>query len=378
MPSDQPYEIPVSRHTGRNLAELASPLTEWFRNNLDPGLGQVAEIKLPEGSGANNETLLVRLEGGLGPQRYVVRMENHNPFHSDYDFRIGYHTCVAIRKAGGPPCARVVALEEDASIIGDRFYVMEHLDGLVAPDKPNFNQGGWVADATVDVRRNMSRNFARTLAQLHAMDTGHFGFLARPELGKSGLEQDMRYWMMHGDIFGVENVPEAAEVLTEAKAWLIKNFPANPPTSFSWGDARFQNTMFTPDGEVLAALDWDVTGLAGPASDIANYIVSDHNNTTAAGHPRLPGICNGQELIDMWEEYSGRTLQDFDWHLVYAAYRQAIIYIRLATLAQPQGGPYTGQAEALIKQSAGLQWVAILLDLKLPFPITRPFLGLDK
>ena len=130
MPEAKPaYELPVSRHTGRDLEATAGALTDWLRSNLGSGLGRVAEIRLPEGSGANNETLLVRLEGGSGPQRYVVRMENHNPFHQDWDFATGYHICAAIKAAGGPPAARVVALEEDASVLGDRFYVME--DGHV-------------------------------------------------------------------------------------------------------------------------------------------------------------------------------------------------------------------------------------------------------
>jgi len=372
------YELPVARHTGRDLEATASALTEWMRSHLGAGIGRVAEIRLPEGSGANNETLLVRLEGGSGPQRYVVRMENHNPFHQDWDFATGYHICAAIKAAGGPPAARVVALEEDASVLGDRFYVMEHLDGLVAPDKPNFNQGGWVADAPVEVRRTMSRSFARAMAELHAMDVKHFAFLQRPELGKSGLEQDMQFWMKHQDLFGLEQIPGYGEVLEESRAWLLKHLPANPPTAFAWGDGRFQNTMFAPTGEVVAVLDWDVASLAGPESDLAFYTVSDHNNTVARGLPRLPGVCTAQELIDMWEEYSDRKVRDFDWHMVYASYRLAVVYGRLATLAQPEGGPYVGSAEALLTQTAPVQWLSILLNLKLPFPITRPFLGLDK
>jgi len=59
------------------------------------------------------------------------------------------------------PVPRVLWLEEDESVLGTPFYLMERLEGRVFADCS-------LPGLTVDHRREMYLDMARTLARLHA------------------------------------------------------------------------------------------------------------------------------------------------------------------------------------------------------------------
>ena len=89
--------------------------------------------------------------------------------------------------------------------------------------------------------------------------------------------------------------------------------------------------------------------------------------------PRLAGIGSPQATIALWESLTGRKVEHMDWHLVFAAFRQALISIRLQRLAEQAGAASVEPMEP----SVGLQWLACLLDLPLGQPFTLPFVGLE-
>jgi aminoglycoside phosphotransferase (APT) family kinase protein len=118
-----------------------------------------------------------------GARRFVVRRPPlAHVLPTAHDMAREYRVLAALQGTG-IPVPQVIALCEDESVIGARFYVMEWIDGHVVRDAlpaefPN----------TVETRRAMSSALIDTLLQLHGIepdaiglsDFGHpDGFLAR-------------------------------------------------------------------------------------------------------------------------------------------------------------------------------------------------------
>ena len=112
--------------------------------------------------GQSNPTFFVT----WGDTRLVLRKKPAGPIlpgaHAiEREFRV-----LRALQDTGVPVPRALALEEDASILGTPFYVMERLEGRVFSDCT-------LPGMTPDDRREIYLDMARTLARLHAV---------RPEL----------------------------------------------------------------------------------------------------------------------------------------------------------------------------------------------------
>jgi hypothetical protein len=67
---------------------------------------------------------------------------------------------------------------------------------------------------------------------------------------------------------------------------------------------------------------------------------------------------------------------NLDYHLVFAAFRNGIIVVRLARQLQKMG-LIPPESEYLIHNNRGIQYLTTMLDLKPNGPITIPWPGLD-
>ena len=354
-------------------------MRDWLSTNLAEA-GSIADVTVtaPGSAGVANETLFVstRMLDGDSP-KYVLRLQGEEHLYPNAD--IAFHARVAreVANCSPVPVPRIFAIEDDTSILGSRFMVMEWIEGRVPPDVPNYNRGGWLKELTPTEQERIWRDCVEKMAALHAMDPANFRFVkdqtvfkgSRPDERRSGLQTVLQYW----DDFAVWCGAERMPIIGQASDWLWKHLPKDRPDAFSWGDARPPNAIIR-DGRCVAILDWDMVSLAGPEADLAWWALADHKHTVTQGIPRLPGIGSPAASIRLWESISGRAVQDMDWFLVFAAYRQAQITFRLFSLA------YDGddlETDFFASPGIGFQWLASLLDLELPGPITMPFSSLE-
>jgi aminoglycoside phosphotransferase (APT) family kinase protein len=270
------------------------------------------------------------------------------------------------------PVPDVLGFEEDRSLLGDRFFLMQRVAGQVPPDDPPFHQAGWVTQLSTEERHAMWRNAVEVMARLHAVDPEALPILKRPHLGRSGLEQELRHWLTYAKWCGGDQ----HSIVAAAGKWLLDNFPDDPPTTLSWGDSRVGNMIFQ-GSEVVAVLDWDMVSLAGPEADLAWYLIMDQAATVSQGVPRLPGFGTPQDTVALWEALSGRNARNLDWHAVFTSYRMAGIMIRLATMLKSQGR-LAPESQYLLTNNIGIQWLSQLLHLPPAGPITTPWLGWDR
>jgi aminoglycoside phosphotransferase (APT) family kinase protein len=353
-----------TREVQRDLEEARQSLESWFANALpDHRDFQLTEVRLPASSGVANETLMCDAtwtEGGaLRRGGYVVRVNSPDFLYKDVDLEVHANMYRALADEPGIPVPRVVGSSTDRSPLGEAFFVMERLEGEVPSDTPPFHTVGFVYDMTPTERETLWRNAVEVMARLHGVDAAKLPFLQRPHLGGNGLEQDLGYWLGYGEwaMRGREH-----SVIDAAADWVRTNTPAAPVTGLAWGDSRIPNIMFR-NLEVVAVFDWDMVCLAGPESDLAWWTVMDYTNTDGAGIERLPGIGSPVETVRLWQELTGRDVPDMSFHLVYAAYRLAVILVRLGDLFAEMGALPPEATEELVTNNSGIQFLAQMLDL---------------
>jgi len=367
-----------TRDLHRDLEETRRTLEAWFCQAL-PARGdlRVVDVRLPDASGVANETLLCDATWTeAGEQRrggYVVRVNSPDFLYKDVDLEIHAKMYRALADEDGIPVPAIIGSESDTTILGQAFFVMERLDGQVPADTPPFHTTGWVYDLMPDERAKIWRRGVEVMARLHQLDPAKFGFLERPQMGHNGLEQDLGYWFGYGD-WAMRR--RSSNVLDAAAGWIRKNTPSSPVTGLAWGDSRLPNIMYR-DLEVAAVFDWDMVSLAGAESDLAWWTIMDYTNTEAAGIERLPGIGSPAETVRLWGELTGRDTPDLWFHLVYAAYRLAVILTRLGDLyAETKTLPKEATDE-LINNNPGIQYLVQMLELPHDGSISMHWPGFD-
>jgi aminoglycoside phosphotransferase (APT) family kinase protein len=314
----------------RDIDKTTHDLQTW----LSEKVGSVAKLNSlggPENTGFSSDTLMfdASWETVTGPQNtpLVVRLEPSGfPIFPTYDITVQYR-CMEKLGPVGVPVPRMLWLEEDASVVGSPFYVMERLDGRIPPDRPPYHMEGWFFDAAPDERARVWWSGLEAMAQVHNCDWKKLGFdfLDAPERGATGLSQQLDYYREFLD-WALEG--EKHPLFERGYQWLLDNRPAEEPVRLVWGDARIGNQIFS-DGGCIAVIDWEMATLGDPAADLAWFLFVDRHHSDGIGVPRLEGLPGRDETIARWETLTGLDAHSsIDYYEMWAAFRFAVIMIR--------------------------------------------------
>jgi len=239
------------------------------------------------------------------------------------------------------PVPPVLHLEEDASILGTPFYVMERLEGRVFSDCT-------LPDLTPADRREIYLDMARTLARLHSVRPDQVGL---SDFGKPGdyfARQFTRWSRQYTESTG----PRIADL-----DWLMDCLPANMPAddgavSIAHGDFRLGNLMIHPtEPRVIAVLDWELSTLGHPLADLG-YCVMPWNSTPdeyggILGTPWADsGIPTQDEFVAEYIAHALPTPPLQPFHIAFAMFRFAVIFVGIADRAR-SGSAASAEAASL-------------------------------
>jgi aminoglycoside phosphotransferase (APT) family kinase protein len=311
--------------------EVRARLEPWLAARYGAPV-TIDALGAPGASGFSSETMLLDLTVGSGGEttadRIVIRGEPMAfRVFPTYDLLLQYRVMDAVRTHSKVPMPELKWFEGDESILGHPFYVMERIDGDAPPDNLPYTIDGFVHDAAPEDQARLYRSAVTTLADLHAIDpvTAGLDFLSRPEDGPTGLDQQLAYYERY--------IPYAMDggghpVLEPIFQWLIDRKPSGLPEVLSWGDSRLGNMLFR-DFEVAAVLDWEMAYLGPREQDVAWFFYFVRFFSDMLGLPNLPGFPTEAEGLAIYEAASGHTLEHFDWFLAWAAFRYAVVLVRL-------------------------------------------------
>jgi len=303
--------------TTHAAAQLDADVVETYLAAHVPGFrGPLTLEKTP--TGQSNPTFILTAASG----RYVLRRKPPGQLlksaHAvDREFRVQ-------RALAGSdvPVARMFHLCEDEGVIGSMFYVMDCVDGEVhfdprLPDKDNA------------ARAAMFDDMNRVLAALHDVDVAAAGL---SDFGRPGsyFERQVARWSKQYRASETEVIGDMDALI----AWLEANMPADDGiTTLVHGDYRIDNMIYARDEpKVLAVLDWELSTLGHPYSDIAYQCmqwrmpVGEEGRGFGETDRAALGIPVEEDYVARYCERRGLTgIPIFDFCVAFSFFRMAAI-----------------------------------------------------
>jgi aminoglycoside phosphotransferase (APT) family kinase protein len=228
------------------------------------------------------------------------------------------HKVLDALSRAGFPAPRPLRLCTDPDVIGAPFYLMEHVDGTIYRDVAALQAIG------PDAMRALVLSLVDTLADLHALD---YAAIALADFGRpEGFnERQVRRWKKQLDASHSRDVPG----IEDLHARLAVQVPEGA-ASVVHGDYRLDNVLIGTDLAINAVLDWEMSTLGDPLSDLALMLVyAGRPLLFADGRPsaalELAGDPRQAEIAQRYAKRSGRDVGDLHWYVAFAAFKLAVI-----------------------------------------------------
>ena len=227
------------------------------------------------------------------------------PVHPQYELNNQFRIMQILGKTN-VPVPEVYWMEEDVEVLGAPFYLMAKLKGTVPPDYPPYHSFGMYFDDTPSQRAKIWWGAVDAMADVHLLDWKKLGFsfLGVPKGGTDAVDRRLDY--IEGFLNWTKDGPEESQPVLEASLkWLRENHYAPEHITLCWGDSRPPNTMYDPDFNVVAALDWEMAFIGDPQSDLAWFLFMDWQHSEGVGIPRLEGSPSVEETVKHYEKRTG-------------------------------------------------------------------------
>lgn len=328
-------------------------LTAWLGEHLEDFQGPLQVVQFT--AGQSNPTFLLT----TAQAEYVLRKQPPGKLlPSAHAIDREYRVMHALAGSGVPvPATRLYCA--DAAVIGTPFYLVDYQSGRIFTDP-------LLPELAPDQRAAACDAMNATLAHIHAVDwrAAGLGDYGRPE---RFIERQLTRWHKQlaaypaGDLGGLERLG----------AWLANHVPDNELATLTHGDYRIGNLIYAADTPVVAAvLDWELSTIGHPISDLAFNCMTYH---LPAGHPVSPGFV-GADLgtLGLPDEesylaaYARRSGHDprphWGFYMAFSLFRTAAIQLGVYTRARQGSASSTtaiqfGDSYRMVAQ-AGLQLIA--------------------
>ncbi len=220
------------------------------------------------------------------------------------------------------PVPGMLVLCEDVDVIGQAFFVMEHVEGRVPsapglPEAGSAEERGAIYDAMNDV-----------LARLHSVDWREVGL---EDYGKPTdyVARQVSRWTRQYEAARHRSIP-SMDALIE---WLPAHIPDEEETTIAHGDYRLDNMILHPtEPRVVAVVDWELSTLGHPLADLAYNCMTYHlpEGPLWKGLGEIDcealGIPSEKDYVAAYCRRTGRDgVPDWDFFMAFGLFRLASI-----------------------------------------------------
>lgn len=287
------------------------------REHLDTHLpGTVSgplRARLFEG-GRSNLTYL--LDDGRG--RWVLRRPPLGHVLATAHDMAREHRVLAALHPTPVPVPRPLLLVEDDSVTGAPFYLMEYVEGT-----PHREAAALAALGEQRVHA-LGLHLTDTLVELHAIDPAAVGLagFGRPE---GFLERQLRRWGRQLDSSRSREVAGIDDLHRQ----LADTLPVSPEPALVHGDYRLDNVLVGPDDRIRAVLDWEMSTLGDPLTDLGLLVMytelARQYDGILPGAALAPGFPSTAELVTRYADGSGRDVSALGWYVGFASFKLAVV-----------------------------------------------------
>lgn len=309
-------DTPGDIHPGEELDTAA--VDAWLKQQL-PDLEGEPEVTQFSG-GASNWTYRLKY-----PDRDLIlrRPPAGTKAKSAHDMGREYRVQKAL-KPHYPVVPEMIGLCTDDAVIGDEFYVMERIEGIIP--RSNLPRGLELGEQGVS---ELCRNVLDKLIALHQVDYRAAGLESLGK-GEGYCERQILGWSDRYEKARTWNVPSYKKV----REWLKANIPDDIATVVIHNDWRLDNVVLDPDAptKVIGVLDWEMATLGDPLMDLGNslayWVQADDNflmKATRRQPTHLPGMFRREEVVEYYCDKTGFKPESFAFYEVYGLFRLAVI-----------------------------------------------------
>lgn len=293
-------------------------LEPFLLENIPGAKGPLVIDQFP--GGASNLTYLIR----LGERKLVLRRP---PFGSKvksaHDMSREYKVLSNLSKHYDKAPKPLIFTNDD-SVIGAQFYVMEKVEGVILRTKD-----GPAKELDKKTVFNIAESLIDTMVELHSLDYEAVGLgdLGKPD-GYGRRQVDG--WTRRYHKSNTHDIPE----MIELAEWLDKNLPAKADASLIHNDFKHDNVILDINDltKVRAILDWEMSTLGDPLMDLATTLSYWFGTDDppifqmASKYPSaLEGNPNRMELIEMYSNKSGRSVQNIVFYYAFGLFKTAVV-----------------------------------------------------
>lgn len=210
---------------------------------------------------------------------------------------------------------------EDASVIGQMFYVMSDVPGRIITTRE-------MPGCAPDERRRIYEDMVRVLARLHTVDITAAGL---EDFGRPAgyVARQVARWSRQYEASKVEDCPAMDRLI----AWLPENAPDDDRASLVHGDYRLGNMVVDPEKpEIAAVLDWELSTIGHPDADLGYFCMVYRLPREATSHGLLDldlgelGIPAEENVLERYCRHAGLShLPDHDYYVIFSMFRLAAI-----------------------------------------------------
>ena len=285
----------------------------------------------PLGEGHSNLTFRV-VAGGSS---WVLRRPPAGPLlPTAHDVLREYRVLSLLGAAASPVrVPHVVAVCEDASVIGAPFYLMDEVDGVVVRRQL---PAGLAADAAA--QHALGLDLVDALVEIHGVDWRPFvdAGIGRPD---GYLSRQLDRWV--GQREGIQRAVAAAGGQARdlpdydaVRDWLRDQLPGQTAPALVHGDFKLDNAIVDLATDpsrprVAAVVDWEMATVGDPRADLG-YLLSfwpEPGETLPMGElvASGAGFPRRAELVARWADATARDPGDPTWFVTLAIWKLAIL-----------------------------------------------------
>jgi aminoglycoside phosphotransferase (APT) family kinase protein len=288
----------------------------WLRSTI-PGLEGSPEVTQYSG-GASNWTYRLRY---ANRDLVLRRPPAGTKARSAHDMAREYEVQQALRGAF-PYVPQMVGLCQDPAVLGDEFYVMERIEGVIP--RARFPEAEALGEAGV---RRLCEAVVDKLAELHAVDAKAAG-LEKLWKGPGYARRQVEGWSERYVKAKTWNVPSFAKV----RAWLARNTPEDVGACVIHNDWRFDNVVLDPQDltRIVGVLDWEMATVGDPLMDLgsalAYWVHADDPllmRMTRRQPTHLRGMMRREDVVARYSERTGRSVGNWPFYEVFGLFRLA-------------------------------------------------------
>ncbi len=229
---------------------------------------------------------------------------------------------LSLLKPHFPKVPEPILFEESGNVLGAPFYIMERVSGVILRNR--LPKGLEIDEST---NQDLCHSLVDCLVSLHAINLESSGLenFGKPE---GFVQRQVEGWTKR--YYKAET--ESISAMDEMAKWMPENLPVSGKPTFIHNDYKFDNLVLSVDNlpEILAVLDWEMATVGDPLMDLGTTLAywaqaDDHPALKAFIITHLQGMLTRQEVLNLYAQKSGRSVDGFLFYYVFGCFKIGVI-----------------------------------------------------